>query len=47
MRNNFEEIEKEIEKKEEERLRRKHKKVQVSGKSVFALQEILKKKKRK
>ena len=44
MKENFEEIQKNIEKKEERKLKRKHKKSPVSGKSVFELQEILKKK---
>ncbi len=40
----FEEIEKVIEEKEEQKLKRKRKRPFVFGKSVFKLQEILKKK---
>lgn len=44
MKKNYEEIQKEIEEKEERRIRRKKGKVAVSGKSIFKLQEILKNK---
>jgi len=43
----FEETEKEIEKQEEQKLKRKRKRPLVSGKSVFRLQEILKKRSKK
>lgn len=44
MKKDFEEIQKEIEKKEKQKLKRKSKRGLISGKSVFKLQEILKKK---
>jgi len=45
MNENFEEIQKEVEKKESREAKKKRKKTSVSGKSVFKLQEILKKNK--
>jgi len=47
MKRNYKEIQKEIEEKEERGLKRKKKKVIVSGKSIFRLQEILKNKSKK
>jgi len=45
MKNNLEEIEEKIRKKEREREKKKKPKMKVSGKSVFKLQRIIKNKK--